>query len=204
MADEQDRPDQPRQANPPAADPPASDQKPVAKKTPAKAANTAAEKPPAKAAKKTPAKKAPAKANKTAKAAKKAPPKKAPPRAEAALPPEPPIAAEPIAASQPEVPEVRPSSPKSVPRLEPEPPIAAEPIAAATLADTNGEGEFAAAVNEAAAQARASIDTAGESLADPIARVPGSAGSRLPIAVAIAVSLLAILLIRRLFASDED
>ena len=37
MADEQDRPDEPRDATPPAADPPASDQKPPAENDPAKA-----------------------------------------------------------------------------------------------------------------------------------------------------------------------
>ena len=153
--------------------------------TPPPAAEPPASEPPpakhtgAKAAKKAPAKaakKAPAKAAKAAKAAKgaKAAPKKA---AKKALPP--------------------PPKPEPTPR----PPIAAEPQAAATLADTNGDTRFGAA-DETAAQARQAVDTAGDSLGSGISRVPGT-GGRVPIAVALAMALLAILLIRRLLSDDQ-
>lgn len=66
------------------------------------------------------------------------------------------------------------------------------------LADTNGDRGVAAAANETAAHAKHAVDTAGDSLAGSISRVPGTSGARLPIAVALALSLLAILLIRRL------
>lgn len=79
MADEQDRPDEPRKATPPAAEPSAPGSPPPAKHVPAKAAKKA----PAKAPKKAPAKAA--KKGAAKKAAKKAPP----PPAEAAPPPKP-------------------------------------------------------------------------------------------------------------------
>jgi hypothetical protein len=158
MADEQDRPDEPRETTPPAAEPPASNSPPPAKHAAAKAAKKAVKK----AVKKAPAKAAKATKATPKKAAKKAPP----PPAEPAPPPAP----------------------------EAEPPIAA------TLADTNGETRFGAA-NETAAHARQAVDTAGDSLASSITRVPGT-GARLPIAVALVLALVAILLIRRLLSDD--
>ncbi len=69
-----------------------------------------------------------------------------------------------------------------------------------TLAETNGETPFGAA-DETAAHARQAVDTAGDSLAGGISRVPGT-GAAVPIAVALAVALLAILVIRRLLSDD--
>ena len=69
-----------------------------------------------------------------------------------------------------------------------------------TLADTNGETKFGGA-DDAAAKARQAVDTAGDSLSSAITRVPGSGGP-VPIAVAVVMALLAILLIRRLLSDD--
>jgi hypothetical protein len=174
MADEQDRPDEPRDATPPAADPPASDQKPPAKKAPAKAA-------------KKPAKKAaPKKANKAAKGTKAAP-KKAAKKAAPQPPPAPPPAPAPARRREPE-PVARASDA-----------LRASDSSSSTLADTNGETQFGA--DDTAAQARHAVDTAGDSLGSAISRVPGS-GGRIPIVVAVAVALLAILLLRRLLSGE--
>jgi hypothetical protein len=163
MADEQDRPDEPREATPPAVDPSQSGSTPPAKHSPAKPAK----KVPAKAAKKAPAKAAKAaKATKGTKATAKKAAKKAPPPPPRPLPPPPPK-----------------------PALEPP-----------ALAETNGEAPFGAA-DETAAHARQAVDTAGDSLAGGISRVPGT-GAAIPIAVALAVALLAILVIRRLLSDD--
>ena len=80
------------------------------------------------------------------------------------------------------------------------PPAPPPPKPAPTLAETNGETPFGAA-DETAAHARQAVDTAGDSLAGSITRVPGT-GPWVPIAVALAVALLAILLIRRLLSDD--
>ncbi len=84
---------------------------------------------------------------------------------------------------------------KKVAKKEP-PPLAVEPLAGATLGDTNGETPFGAA-DETAANARHAVETAGDSLATATTRVPGR-GAQVPIAVALVMALLAILLIRRL------
>ncbi|MBV9321979.1 MAG: nucleoid-structuring protein H-NS, partial [Mycobacterium sp.] len=80
-----------------------------------------------------------------------------------------------------------------------DPPAAPAPRQAA-LPDTNGETRFAAA-DDAAAQARSVVDTAGDTLGRAVSRVPGTSG-RIPIVVAVAVALLAILLVRRLLSED--
>lgn len=157
MADEQDRPDEPRKATPPAAEPAASDLTPPAKHAPRKAAKKA----PTKAAKKAPAK--------AAKGTKATPRKAAKKAAKKAAPPEPPAP---------------PPQPKPAP----------------ALADTDGETPFGAA-DETAAHARQAVDTAGDSLAGSVTRVPGT-GPWVPIAVALAMALLAILLIRRLLSDN--
>ena len=175
MADEQDRSEQPH--DPSATDPPGPDATP-AKHRPAKAAKKA----PAKAAKKTPAKKSPAKAAKPRKTApKKAPPKVAPP---------------PPGGTQ------SPAEVESEPRPTAQPTSGTEPVAAAKLAETNGDRLSAAAANEAAAHAKHAVDTAGESLSNPLARVPGTRNPQVNIAVAVALGLALIILLRRLRASD--
>jgi hypothetical protein len=77
--------------------------------------------------------------------------------------------------------------------------LGASDTSSATLADTNGETQFGA--DDAAAQARHAVDTAGDSLGGAISRVRGS-GGRVPIVVAAAVALLAILLLRRLLSGE--
>jgi hypothetical protein len=178
MADQPDRPDQPGGFTPPAADPAAQDDKPPAAKA-------------AKAAKKAQPKKAPARAVKKA-AAKKAPPKKAPPKPDT---PPPPIAADRLAAPQP-----APPDPKPAPQPDPEP--QPQPVAA-NLADTNGEAQRTASANEAAAQAKWSVQSAPDSLTGPAPLSSSTAVARLCAVVALAVALLAILMIRRLRASTD-
>ncbi|MDR3655530.1 MAG: nucleoid-structuring protein H-NS [Mycobacterium sp.] len=120
-----------------------------------------------------PEKKAPAKAaKKIAKApAKKAPAKKAPAKK---------APAKKAPAKSPE-----PAPPRS----------AAQPLAAQQRIETNGD--LAAAAKDAAAQAKAAVEAADNPVAPD---VPTSALSQspLPLIVALSVSLLAILLIRRL------
>jgi len=173
MADEQDRPDEPRKATPPTPEPSASGSTPPAKHAPAKAAKKAAKK----AVKKAPAKAA--KAAKGTKASAKKAAKKAPPPPGEAAPPPPPAPEPPVATPDP---------------------LHASGSSAATIADTNGETPFGAA-DETAAHARQAVDTAGDSLAGGITRIPGT-GARVPIAVALVMALLAILLIRRLLSDD--
>jgi hypothetical protein len=88
----------------------------------------------------------------------------------------------------------KPQATPEAPR-KPESPIAAEPLRATTLGDTNGQ--LAAAANETAAQAKSAIESAGDSLARPSAP-SGSTTTRVSVALALVVSLLALLLIRRL------
>ena len=138
--------------------------------------------PPAKRTPAKPAKKAPTKAAKKAPAkktpTKKAQPEKAPEKAAKKAPPK--------------------KTPPKTPQ--PTPPIAAEPLAAA-LGDNNGDGQLSAAANEAAAQAKSAIQAA----SDPLGRPPthnGATAARLSVAIAVVVSVLAILLIRRLRQDD--
>lgn len=85
--------------------------------------------------------------------------------------------------------------PKKVAETPPAPP---EPATPAGLADTNGSGQIAAA-KEAAAQAKANIETASDTVAKPAPRpvVPAVRSWR-PLAIALAVSLLAVLVARYL------
>jgi hypothetical protein len=154
--------------------PPASERKPPVKRSPAEAAKKA----PAKATKKAaPAKKVPTKAAKGAKAAaKKVTPKKV-------APAEPPKKAAPV---QPPP----PAAPQKVAETAPRP-----------RADSDGQGLIGAA-SQAAVQAKQAVDTAGDSLASAITRVPGTE-SRIRMMVALAATLLAILLIRRLRGSED-
>jgi hypothetical protein len=129
----------------------------------------------AKAAKKTPAKKVPAKKV----PAKKAPAKKAPAKA------------------------AKKSAAKKAPPKKALPKPDTPPPAASNLADTNGEAQRTAAANEAAAQAKWSVQSAPDSLTGPAPPTSGIAAARLPAAVAIVIALLAILVIRRLRASED-
>lgn len=88
--------------------------------------------------------------------------------------------------------------PTPIPPAPPEPVPAPEPV---NLAETNGEARRQGA-DEAAAQAKKSIESAGDSLTGPGPLSSGIAAVRLPAALALALALLlAILLIRRLRAS---
>ncbi|ORJ59465.1 Rv3852 family protein [Mycobacterium simiae] len=128
-----------------------------------------AKQPPAKAAK-TPAKKTPAKKA----AAKKAPAKKTPAKKAPAKKAPPPKA--PAASSSP-----TPPQPPEAPRdQQPQPAV-----------------EIAAAAKDAAAQAKSTVDRANDPVSADLPRSIG-AQSALPVAVAVALSLLAILLIRQL------
>lgn len=179
MADPQDRPDDTPEHAPDAAPAPPTPPAPPADTGPTKPPEHAAEMatPPAKApdgpAKKAPAKKAPAKAAKKAAAkkaaAKKAPAKKAAKKAPAKKAPAKRV--EPSAA-------MPPSQPAAPPRV-----------------DTNGQ--IAAAAKDAAAQAKSTVDAASNPVSGD-ALLPSAGRSPLPWAVAIAVSLLALLLVRRL------
>ncbi len=128
---------------------------------------------------KSPAKKA----AKAAKAAKKVPAKKAP------------------AKKAPAKAVKKAAAKKAPPKIVPQPPEPGEPVAP-NLADTNGEARRAAA-NEAAAQAKRSVQSAPDSLTGPAPLPTGIAAARLPAAVAFVIALLAILMIRRLRASDD-
>lgn len=126
-------------------------------------------KPPAKAAKKTA--KAPAKKAPAKKApAKKAPAKKAPAKKAPAK-------------------KAEPAPPKP-----PEPP-AERPLDAQQRAETNGD--LTAAAKDAAAQAKSTVDAANNPVSPAVAG-PAVGQSPVPLIVALAVSLLAILLIRQL------
>ena len=136
-----------------------------------------AKKPPAKAVKKTPdapakkvpAKKAPAKKAPAKKApAKKAPAKKAPPK----------------------------KAPAKAQSPEPAPPEAIEqPLNLQQRIETNGD--LAAAAKDVAAQAKSTVEGANDPVANEPVVLPTS-GSPVPLVVALALSLLAILLIRQL------
>jgi hypothetical protein len=137
----------------------------------------AKKKPPAKAVKKTPdapakkapAKKAPAKKAPAKKApAKKAPAKKAPPK----------------------------KAPAKAQNPEPTPPEAIEQnLNIQQRIETNGD--LAAAAKDVAAQAKSTVEGANDPVADQPVVLPAS-GSPVPLVVALALSLLAILLIRQL------
>ena len=136
-----------------------------------------AKKPPAKAVKKTPdaparkapAKKAPAKKAPAKKApAQKAPAKKAPPK----------------------------KAPAKAQNPEPAPPEAIEqPLNLQQRIETNGD--LAAAAKDVAAQAKSTVEGANDPVANEPVLLPTS-GSPVPLVVALALSLLAILLIRQL------
>jgi hypothetical protein len=132
---------------------------------------------PAKVAKKAPAKaakKAPAKTAKNATKATKGTPKKAAKNA----PPPPPRAPAP-----------------------PQPAVAEETPAVAAIVESPDDETGFGAVDETAAHARQVVDSAGDTLGAVISRVPGTA-SKIPLAVAIATALLAVLIIRRLLSGD--
>ncbi len=136
-----------------------------------------AKKPPAKAVKKTPdapAKKAPAKKAPAKKApAKKAPAKKAPAKK-----------------APPKKAQAKAQSP------EPAPPEAIEqPLNLQQRIETNGD--LAAAAKDVAAQAKSTVEGANDPVANEPVVLPTS-GSPVPLVVALALSLLAILLIRQL------
>jgi lysozyme family protein len=125
--------------------------------------------PPAKPAKKAPAKKAPAKPVKAAKKGEPAAPKKA--------------AKKPSAKKAP----AKKAAAKKAPvkKAQPAPP----PV------ETNGQ--LAAAAKDAAAHAKSTVEAASNPVSGE-ASVPSTGRSPLPLAVAIAVSLLALLVVRQL------
>jgi hypothetical protein len=127
--------------------------------------------PPAKAAKKAPAKKAPAKKAPAKKATEKAVAKKAPAKKA-------PAKKAPAKSPEPTPPKPPPAQQDPQPGIEP-------------------NGEISAAAKDAAAQAKSTIDGANNPVSTNIPQVePGQ--SWLPLGVAVALSLLAILLIRQL------
>jgi hypothetical protein len=194
MADPQDRPDNPPDTAPqdaPGAGPvPPAPAEPTAEKSPEHPPPPAMA--PHTAAKKTPAKKAPAKAAKKVqqafpKAPKKgqhAEPRKTPagkaaakkaPAKKAPGKKAPPKKTEPAANSK--------SQPRTAPRI-----------------GTNGQ--FATAAQDAAAHAKSTVDKA----SNPVSReaaLPSGGRSRVPMLVAIAVSLLALVLVRQLRRRDS-
>jgi hypothetical protein len=134
-----------------------------------------------------PAKKTPAKAGKKP---AKAAPDKAPEKAPAKKAPAKKAAAKPVAKKAP----AKKAPAKKAPAPSPEPPVAAEPLDVQERVETNGQLE---AAKDAAAQAKSTVDDANS----PIASTPQPlepSSSRLPLAVAITLSLLAVLLIRQL------
>ncbi|HXB88840.1 nucleoid-structuring protein H-NS [Mycobacterium sp.] len=135
---------------------------------------------PDKPAKKTPAKKAPAKAAKAAKKAQPAAPKKA--------------AAKKAAAKKAPA---KKAPAKKAPAKKVEPSAAtlkSQPIPPSRI-ETNGQ--LAAAAKDAAAQAKSTVDAASNPVSGQVGE--SSAGrSPVPLAVAIAISLLALLLARQL------
>jgi hypothetical protein len=126
--------------------------------------------PPAKAAKKAPAKKAPAKKAPAKKATEKAPAKKAPAKKAPAK-----------------------KAPANSPEPTPEPPDATQD----PQPGIEPNGEIAAAAKDAAAQAKSTVDAANNPVSANLAQAV-SGQSSLPLVVAVALSLLAILLIRQL------
>jgi len=73
------------------------------------------------------------------------------------------------------------------------------------LAATNGGTITSDGAKEAAAQAKSTVERADDSLSQPaLVAVPEPGRSRLPLAVAIAVSLLAILLVRQLRRAGDE
>jgi hypothetical protein len=181
MADPQDHPDNvpdTEPEHPPGAGPtpPGAGPTSPADNAPAKPPEHAAEmstpsaKAPDKPAKKTPAKKAPAKAAKAAKKAQQAAPKKA--------------AAKKAAAKK--APAKKAPAKKAPAKSQPAPPPRIE---------TNGQ--LAAAAKDAAAHAKSTVDAANNPVSG---QVPESSAGRspVPLAVAIAISLLALLLARQL------
>ena len=77
--------------------------------------------------------------------------------------------------------------------------------AAAPPAGTNGSGPLADGPKQAAAQAKSTIEQADDRLSRPaLVAAPETGRSPLPLAVAVAISLLAILLVRRLRRDDSD
>jgi hypothetical protein len=144
---------------------------------------------PAAPAKKIPPKKAPAKAAK--KAVKKAEPRKAPAKKVTKTTPPPPAAAAP--------PPPPPPPAKKAPPPPPPPPAPAPP------ADTNGAGNLVDGAKAAAAQAKSTVEQASDSVARPVpAPVAEPRFSPTPLAVAFAVALLAIYLVRRLRSEDTE
>ena len=149
---------------------PAGESTPPAKKPPAKAVKKTPDAPAKKApAKKAPAKKAPAKKAPAKKApAKEAPAKKAPPK----------------------------KAPAKAQSPEPAPPEAIEqPLNLQQRIETNGD--LAAAAKDVAAHAKSTVEGANDPVANEPVVLPTS-GSPVPLVVALALSLLAILLIRQL------
>ncbi len=172
MANPQDRPDDPAHAAPTGAD--RAPLPPPADAPPADEAEPA---------KKAPAKKAPAKA---AKKAQKAAPKKAPgQKAPAKKAPE----KNPVAKKAPATPPPKKAEPPA-----PKPPDEAP---AAQRADTNGHVTEAA--KETAAQAKSTVDAADNPVSLKSATLQAAGQTPAPLAVAVVVSLLALLLIRQLW-----
>ncbi len=181
MANPQDRPDYTPDAAPvPHADkavpPPAAPADKAVPPPPPPPTETPL-KPAQQEAKKTPAKKAPAKAAKKAQkaTAKKAPASKVPAKKAAEKKP---------AAKKPAA--------KKAPPARPEAP---DNPAAPQLADT--DGNLSTAAKEAAAQAKSTVDRA-DNPVSPNSTPPSAGRSPLPLAVAVAISLLALLLARQL------
>jgi hypothetical protein len=82
---------------------------------------------------------------------------------------------------------------------------AAPPSPGPALADTNGSRTVSAGAKEAAAQAKSTVDRADDSLLQPtLVPAPEPGRSPLPLVVAIAVSLLAILLVRQLRRGEDE
>jgi hypothetical protein len=189
MANPQDRPDNtPEHPTGAAATPPAPPT-PAADTTPPKPPERPAEMstPPAKApdkpAKKTPGKKAPAKAAKAAKKGQQAAPKKAAAKKAAGKK----APAKKAAANKASAKKAAP------PKNDAAKPIIQPP----TPPRIGSNGQLAAAAKDAAAHAKSTVDTA----QDPVSGEAGLASigrSPVPLAVAIVVSLLALLLVRQL------
>ncbi|CAN5379536.1 hypothetical protein BH09ACT7_BH09ACT7_37020 [soil metagenome] len=134
---------------------------------------------PAAPVKKAPAKKAPAKAVK--KAVKKAEPRKAPAKKAVKAEPSPPPA-------------------KAVPAPPPPPPAPPAP-----LAHTNGSGDITEGAKVVAAEAKSTVEQASDTVARPaLAPAVNSGRSPVALAVAVAISLLAILVVRQLRRNSED
>ena len=79
-----------------------------------------------------------------------------------------------------------------------------EPAPTLPLAATNGAGPVREGAKEAAAQAKTTVDQAIDSVAAPLVQPVERGRSPLPVAVAIAVSLLAVLVVRQLRRNSDD